>query len=60
LGEDWDSWFKPVSGLQLATTDVYTKDDKELVVEAHLPNFEEKDVNVNVDDGALVIRAEKH
>lgn len=44
----------------LATTDVYTQDDKRLVVEAHLPNFAESDVDVNIDRGFLTIRAEKH
>lgn len=44
----------------MATTDVYTEDDKQLIVEAHLPNFEEKDIEVNVDRGYLTIRAEKH
>ncbi|WP_164743592.1 Hsp20/alpha crystallin family protein [Microbacterium sulfonylureivorans] len=44
---------------QLPTTDVYTEDDKALIVEAHLPNFEEKDVSVDVDRGALVIQAER-
>lgn len=59
FGEDFDSWFKPTGGLRLATTDVYTKDDK-LVVEAHLPNFEDKDVDVSVDNGVLEIKAERH
>jgi len=45
---------------KLPTTDVYTKDDKELVVEAHLPNFGEEDITVDVDKGALVIQAERH
>jgi HSP20 family protein len=58
--DDFDSWFTPMKGLQLATTDVYTKDDKELIVEAHLPNFDDKDVEVSVDNGVLEIRAEKH
>ena len=57
-----DDWFgaAPMKRMQLAPTDVYTKDDKELVVEAHMPNFDEKDVDVHVEDGALVISAEKH
>jgi HSP20 family protein len=44
----------------LPTTDVYTEDDKQLTVETHLPNFSEDDISVNVDQGALVIQAEKH
>lgn len=56
-----DDWFAtPHKGLQVPTTDVYTEDDKQLTVEAHLPNFEDKDVDVHVDKGALVISAEKH
>lgn len=46
--------------LAIPTTDVYTNDDKELVVEAHMPNFDESDIDVHVENGALVIRAEKH
>lgn len=41
------------------TTDVYTDGDKALVVEAHLPNFSEKDVTVTVDRGTLVLQAER-
>ncbi|MCA9328805.1 Hsp20/alpha crystallin family protein [Candidatus Saccharibacteria bacterium] len=56
-----DDWFgAPLKTLTLPTTDVYTSDDKELVVEAHMPNFEDKDIDVHVENGALVIRAEKH
>lgn len=59
FGDDWFSG-GPLKAVQLATTDVYTNDDKELVVEAHMPNFAEKDVDVHVENGALVITAEKH
>jgi HSP20 family protein len=55
-----DNWMTPFKGVSFPTTDVYTKDDKQLVVEAHLPNFNNNDVDVHVDDGALVIQAEKH
>jgi HSP20 family protein len=56
-----DDWFSPIKSMQMPTTDVYTsKDDKELHVEAHLPNFEQKDINIHVDKGNLIIRAERH
>ena len=56
-----DDWFSPIKSMQMPTTDVYTsKDDKELHVEAHLPNFDQKDVTINVDKGNLVVRAERH
>lgn len=45
---------------KLPTTDVYTNDNKELVIEAHLPNFEEENVTVSLGQGALVIQAERH
>ena len=38
---------------------LFTKDNN-LVVETHLPNFEQKDVNIEVENGALVISAERH
>ncbi|MCH8566432.1 Hsp20/alpha crystallin family protein [Nesterenkonia sp. LB17] len=41
------------------STDVYTRDEKELVVEAHLPNFADTDITVSVDDRTLVIQAER-
>ncbi len=56
FGDDLLSSFK---GVNIPTTDVYTKDNT-LVVEAHLPNFEQKDVNIQVDGNALVISAERH
>lgn len=55
-----DDWFAPGKGLQMPTTDIYTEDDKRLTVEAHLPNFDEKDIDIRVDKGFLVISAEKH
>jgi HSP20 family protein len=55
-----DDWFTPIKGVNFPTTDVYTNDDKEIVVEAHLPNFNNDDINVHVDEGALIIQAEKH
>jgi len=41
------------------TTDIYTEDDSKLTVEAHLPGFTEQDVDVDIDGGALVIRAQR-
>src|SRR3989344_5874788 len=55
-----DDFFAPTRRVNIPTTDVYTKDGKELIVEAHLPNFNEKDIDVHVENGALVIQAESH
>lgn len=54
-----DNLLSPIKGINIPTTDVYTKDDN-LTVEAHLPNFEQSDINIQVEDGALVISAERH
>ena len=60
FSDDWGGALQASSAMQLPTTDVYTEDDKQLVVEAHLPHFEDEDVDISIDKGALVIRAEKH
>lgn len=54
-----DSLFRALRG-KLPTTDVYTENDTMLVIEAHLPNFAQDDITVNVDKGAVVIQAERH
>lgn len=54
-----DNWMSPLKGVNIPTTDVYTRDDS-LVVEAHLPNFEQDDISIQIEDGALVISAERH
>lgn len=56
FGDDPLSAFK---GISIPTTDVYTKDNT-LTVEAHLPNFEQKDVAIHVDGRSLIISAERH
>jgi HSP20 family protein len=57
FSEDYISPFKSIS---IPTTDVYTNDDKELIVEAHLPNFSNDDIDVHIDKGNLIIQAERH
>ncbi len=54
-----DDWMSPLKGVNIPTTDVFTQDNN-LVIEAHLPNFEQKDVNIEVENGALIISAERH
>ena len=55
-----DDWLSPLKGVNIPTTDVYTDDNNRLIVEAHLPNFQQDDINIQVDDGALVIQAARH
>lgn len=54
-----DDWVSPFKGVNIPTTDVYTKDNQ-LQIEAHLPNFEQDDVNIQIENNALVISAERH
>ena len=56
FGDDWVTSYK---GVNIPTTDVYTKDNQ-LKIEAHLPNFEQNDVSIQVENNALVISAERH
>jgi len=58
FGDDW--FTSSLKSINMPMTDVYTEDDKQLIVEAHLPHFDEKDVTISVDNGALEIQAEKH
>lgn len=53
-----DDWMSPIKGINIPTTDVFTKDNQ-LMVEAHLPNFEQDDINIQIDEGALVISANR-
>lgn len=54
-----DDWMTPFKGVNIPTTDVYIKGNQ-LNVEAHLPNFEQDNVNIQVENNALVISAERH
>jgi HSP20 family protein len=54
-----DDFMSPLKGVNIPTTDVYTKDN-EMTIEAHLPNFNQEDVNIQVENGAIVISAERH
>lgn len=55
-----DDWLSPLKGVNIPTTDVYTDDNNRLIVEAHLPNFQQDDISIQMEDGALTIQAERH
>ncbi|MCA9329985.1 Hsp20/alpha crystallin family protein [Candidatus Saccharibacteria bacterium] len=54
-----DNCISPLKGVSIPTTDVYIKDNQ-LKIEAHLPNFEQEDVDIRVENNLLVISAERH
>lgn len=55
-----DDWLSPFSNINVPTTDVYINDKNQMIVEAHLPNFHENDIDIQIDNGALVIQASRH
>lgn len=54
-----DDWLSPFKGSTIPTTDVFTKDN-ELIVEAHLPNFSQDNIDIQIVNGDLVIQAQRH
>lgn len=54
-----DDWLSPYKGSNIPTTDVFTKDNQ-LIVEAHLPNFTQDNISIQVDSGDLIIQAQRH
>ncbi len=62
LDDLFNSFFSSTPMMQSSSLalDVYTEDDKQLVAEAHIPGFTKDDIEVNVHNGILEIRGEKH
>ncbi|MCU1408418.1 MAG: hsp20 [Microbacteriaceae bacterium] len=54
-----DDFLTRFSAASVPTTDVYMQNDEQMTIEVHLPNFNEADIGINIDEGALVIQAEK-
>lgn len=52
--------FKARGSESAPTIDVYTEDDKKMMIEVHLPNFAEEDVTINIHQNVLEIHAEHH
>ncbi|HEV2402832.1 MAG TPA: Hsp20/alpha crystallin family protein [Candidatus Saccharimonadales bacterium] len=58
-----DMFTAPVAhsaALSMPALDVYSEDDKQLVAEVQAPGFAKDDVEVNVHNGVLEIKGEKH
>jgi HSP20 family protein len=39
--------------------DIYSEDDKNMIIEVHAPGFEEDDINLSLDNGVLEIRGQR-
>jgi len=65
LDDMFNNFFSDVPTVRGAQTtipamDVYNEDDKQLVAEVHVPGFDKDDIDVNVHNGILEIKGEKH
>jgi HSP20 family protein len=55
----WRSVGLPGSVINLPSVDIYSQDDKNMVVEMQAPGFDTKDIELNVRNNVLEIRGEK-
>lgn len=54
----WKTSDLPTRVFSLPSIDIYSEDDKHMVVEMQAPGFNEKDIEINVRNGVLEIRGE--
>lgn len=55
----WRSVGMPSSSYSLPSLDIYSEDDKHMVVEMQAPGLEADDIDINIRDGVLEIRGQK-
>lgn len=55
----WRSVGMPSSSFSLSSVDIYSQDDKNMVVEMQAPGFDADDIELNVRNGVLEVRGEK-
>jgi HSP20 family protein len=55
----WKSIGFPTSNIGLPSLDIYSEDDKHMVVEMQAPGFDQNDIEINVREGVLEIRGQK-
>ena len=55
----WRSLSLPATSFSLPSVDIYSEDDKHMVVEMQAPGFDHNDIEISVRDGVLEIRGEK-
>jgi HSP20 family protein len=57
IDDFWRSSGLP-NGFQLPSVDIYSEDDKHMVVEMQAPGFADEDISINVRNGVLEIKGE--
>ncbi len=55
----WSSFSTNNMGLSLPSADIYSEDDKHVVVELQVPGLEHKDITINVRDNVLEITGQR-
>jgi HSP20 family protein len=55
----WRSINLPSNSFSLPSIDIYSEDDKHMVVEMQAPGFDQDDIDINVRNGVLEIRGHK-
>jgi HSP20 family protein len=64
LDDMFNGFFSGLPAVQstqgMPAMDIYTEDDKQLIAEVNAPGFTKDDVEVNVHNGVLEIKGEKH
>ena len=56
--DDFDDFFKPVMRRNDVKCDIYEEND-EYHIEMDIPGYDKKDINIEVKDGYLTIKASK-
>lgn len=59
LDNFWRSAGLPTTSLTLPSLDIYSEDDKHMVVEMPAPGFDADNIELNVRDGVLEIKGQK-
>jgi HSP20 family protein len=61
IDEMFDNFFRssflPTSSTTSPSLDIYSEDDKSMVVEMQAPGFDEKDIDIRLQNGVLEIKA---
>jgi HSP20 family protein len=59
LDNFWRSAGLPTSSISLPSIDIYSEDDKHMVVEMPAPGFDTNDIDLHIRDGVLEIKGQK-
>lgn len=55
----WRSFNLPTASFSLPSVDIYSEDDKQMVVEMQAPGFSQDDIEISIRNGVLEIRGER-